>query len=183
MIEGVLVAPLFFLLIFSTFEFGLAFRQYLTVSTASRNGTRSASAAGNFGDADYLTLQAIKSSTTALNANELTYIVIFKATGPTSSLENDTGLKPCMTASVAGVCNRYVVSDLSRPASDFGNCPGVTTGPDHYWCPTTRNVSASGALDYVGVYIHSRYKAATGIFGKSFDFGEQTIYRMEPQTR
>src|SRR5580698_6422994 len=86
LIEGVIAAPLFFMLIFSTFEFGLAFRNYLTVSTASRNATRTASAAGNVADADYLILQQVKSSTTALNSNELKYVVVFKATSPTSSL-------------------------------------------------------------------------------------------------
>ena len=41
----------------------------------------------------------------------------------------------------------------------------------------------SGPPDYVGVYVHTRYRAITGIFGRNYYFGEQTIYRIEPQTR
>jgi Flp pilus assembly protein TadG len=183
LVEGALVAPLFFLLIFAIFEFGLVFRQYLSMSTASRNATRTASTAGNLGQADYLTLQEIKRSTRAIKDSEITYVVVFKAPSPTASIEDDTALQPCLTASQTGICNRYVVSDFSRPTTDFGNCGTGSTSPDRYWCPSTRNVAVSGPPDYVGVYVHTRYQAITGIFGRNYDFGEQTIYRIEPQTR
>jgi Flp pilus assembly protein TadG len=182
LVEGAIIAPLFFFLIFGVMEFGLVFRQYLTVSTASQNGTRTASTQGNLADADYATLQQLQHSLTAVKSSEISYIVIFKATGTNSSMDSSP-LSACKTASVANLCNRYTTTDFSRPASDFGNCPSVTTGPDHYWCPLGRNVSAAGPPDYLGVYIASTYKAITGVFGKNFTFGTQTIYRLEPQTR
>jgi hypothetical protein len=178
-----MVAPLFFLLIFAIFEFGLVFRQYLTMSTASRNATRTASTAGNNGQADYLTLKEVRRSTRAIKDNEITYIVVFKAPTPTASLEDDTSLQPCLTASRPGICNRYVVSDFGRAPTDFGNCAVGSTSPDRFWCPSSRSVSVSGPPDYVGVYVHTRYRAITGMFGKNYEFGEQTIYRIEPQTR
>jgi len=182
LVEGALVAPLFFLLIFSILEFGLVFRQYLTMSTADRNGTRAASAAGNAAQADYVTLQAIKKSSTAIKTSEITAIVIFKASGPAASI-NDVALQACLTASVAGVCNRYTAADLARPVGDFGNCSLGSASPDRFWCPTTRVVAASGPPDYIGVYIATRYQAVTKIFGKSYNLSEQTVYRMEAQTR
>jgi hypothetical protein len=183
LVEGAVVAPLFFLLLFAILEFGLVFRQYLTMSTASRNATRTASTAGNAGQADYLTLQEIKRSTRAIRSDEITFIVIFKASDPTASIEDDAALQPCLVASQAGTCNRYVASDLDRPSSQFGDCSAASSTPDHYWCPTSRDVALSGPPDYVGVYIRTRYRAITGIFGRDYDFGEQTIYRLEPQTR
>ncbi len=183
LVEGVLVAPLFFLMIFTVFEFGLVFRQYLTVSSADRNATRTASAAGNAAQADYLTLQAIVRSTRAISSSELRSIVIFKATGPKSSITTDSSLIPCLTASQANLCNRYVASDLTRPSTQFGDCTASSSTPDRFWCPTSRKIAASAPPDYVGVYITSRYDSITGIFGKNFNFSEQTIYRLEPQTR
>lgn len=183
LVEGALVAPLFFLLIFSILEFGLVFRQYLTMSTADRNGTRAASAAGNAAQADYVTLQAIKKSSVAIKPSEIKTIVIFKASGPKASITDDLLLQPCLTTSVAGLCNRYTVSDLSRPIGDFGNCAIGSTSPDRFWCPTSRVVAASGPPDYIGVYIATKYQAVTKIFGKSYDLSEQTVYRMEAQTR
>ena len=183
LVEGALAAPLLFLLIFSILEFGLVFRQYLTMSTASRNATRTASAAGNAGQADFKILQEVTRSTRAIHSDEIQFIVVFKASGPNASIEDDAVLKPCLTASVANVCNRYVPSDLSRPVSAFGNCSPSSTTPDRYWCPTTRNVAVSAPPDYLGVYLRTRYRAATSIFGKSYDLGEQTVYRLEAQTR
>lgn len=177
------MAPLFILLIFGVLEFGLVFRQYLTMSTADRNGTRAASAAGNTLQADYVTLQTIKRSTTAIRPEEIRTIVIFKAASPSASLEDDPGLTSCLNASKPGVCNRYVASDLTRPSSDFGDCSPGSVTPDRYWCPSSRIVAASGPPDYIGVYIATRYQAVTAVFGKSYDLSEQTIYRMEAQTR
>lgn len=174
LVEGALVAPLFFLLIFSILEFGLVFRQYLTMSTADRNGTHAASTAGNAAQADYVTLQAIKKSSTTIKTSEIAAIVIFKASGPAASI-NDVTLQACLTASVAGVCNRYTATDLARPVGDFGNCSLGSASPDRFWCPTTRVVAASGPPDYIGVYITTRYQAAvTKVFGKSYNLSEQT---------
>ena len=183
LVEGALVAPLFFLLLFAILEFGLVFRQYLTMSSADRNATRAASAAGNSSLADYVTLQNIKKSTTAIKSSEIQTIVIFKASSPTASITNDASLQPCLTASQAGLCNRYVASDLTRPSTQFGNCSGGSTTPDRFWCPSSRVVAASGPPDYVGVYITTKYQAVTRIFGKTYNLSEQTIYRMEAQTR
>jgi len=177
------VAPIFLLLIFAIFEFGLVFRQYLSMSTASRNATRTASTAGNNGQADYLTLQEIRRSTRALQDREITYVVIFKASTLTASIEDDAVLQPCLTASRVGICNRYVVSDFNRAVTDFGDCGTSSVSPDRFWCPSSRNVAVSGPPDHVGVYVRTRYQAITGIFGRNYDFGEQTIYRIEPQTR
>ena len=183
LVEGAIVAPLFLLLVFTVFEFGLAFRQYLTISTADVNATRTASAAGNVGLADFLTLKEFNRSTAAIHASDVKTVVVFKAVGPKSSIENDASLMPCLTASRPGLCNRYVASDLGRDSSQFGNCAVGSTSPDRFWCPTSRIVAASGPPDYVGVYVATRYDSATGIFGKSFDFSQQTIYRLEAQTR
>ena len=49
--------------------------------------------------------------------------------------------------------------------------------------PAGRKVAVSDPPDYIGVYIATRYQAVTKIFGKSYNLSEQTVYRMEAQTR
>ena len=114
-----------------------------------------------------------------MKTSEITAIVIFKASGPAASI-NDVALQACLTASVAGVCNRYTAADLARPVGDFGNCSLGSASPDRFWCPTTRVVAASGPPDYIGVYIETRHTGVTGVIGMTRDFSDEFVMRLEP---
>ena len=170
-----MVAPLFLLIIFGVFEFGLLFRSYLTLSSGVRAGARTASTAGSSASADFTILQAIANNTKALKTSQIQVIVVFKAS--TTSTPVPAG---CLTASVSSgsnPCNRYVASDLSRPVTDFG-C--VTGSPDISWCPTTRKDRLSDPPDYIGVYMKVTHKYATGIFGGTKTLTDTVIMRVEP---
>jgi Flp pilus assembly protein TadG len=91
LLEFALVAPVLLLLIFGAFEYGLFFKDYLTVSNTTRTGARVASAAGSSADADYQILQAVKAAANALpgGSNAIQQISIYKSTSvggaPTSA--------------------------------------------------------------------------------------------------
>ena len=48
-----MVSPVFLLVVFGVLEFGVTFRDYLTVSNASQGGARAGAIAGNDPDADF----------------------------------------------------------------------------------------------------------------------------------
>ena len=173
--EGALVAPLFLLIIFGVFEFGLLFRSYLTLSSGVRAAARAASTAGSDANADFLILQSITNNTRALKTSQIQVIVIFKATSTTTPVPT-----ACLTASVSTgstPCNRYVSTDLARPIAQFG-C--LTGGPDTAWCPTARKDRLSDPPDYIGVYMKVQHKYATGVFGGTKTLTDTVIMRVEP---
>lgn len=180
LVEAALVTPLFFLVIFGVFEFGLVFRQYLTVVNTTRNTARAATVAGNNVDADHRILQEFAKSSKAIKQSEILFMVIYKAPTVDADPENTASLSGCLTASVAGKCNRYTVADLARPASDF---TGLSGAPDAAWPPSSRIVSLAGPPDNIGVYVHTRHDKSSDAFGATHDFTDAVVYRIEPQTR
>ncbi len=79
LVEAAVITPVFALLIFGILEFGLTFRDYLTVSNASRDSARGASAFGDGLYADYNVIQIAKQSSKGFRPNEIQRLIIFDA--------------------------------------------------------------------------------------------------------
>ncbi len=179
LLEVALVTPIFLLVVFGIMEFGLLFRDSLTTDNASREGARAASTRGNNADADYYVLRTVEHGLEAMGLERLQYVVVFKATGPGSTMP-----AACETASQAGVCNRYTAADffaeLDDPAgNDTGNFRCGTL--DSSWCPTTRETSLDAGTDFIGIHVQTRHDFVTGMFSGGNDLGETTILRLEPE--
>jgi Flp pilus assembly protein TadG len=176
LVEFALVAPVLILLVFGAIEYGMFFKDYLTVSNTTRTGARVGSAAGSSADADYQILQAVKSAATALpgGANSIEQISIYKATstggGPTSTCQT--------TSSAADKCNTYTASAFSQPSSKFGCGAGSL---DSIWCPTTRQDSQAVGPDYIGVRVKTTHGFMTKLFGTSRVIGDSVVMRIEPK--
>lgn len=182
-VESALITPVLLLFVFGIFEFGFAFRDYLTVANSTRDGVREASVAGNTGDADYRMLRSIERASAALPDDGLDLIVVFEASGP-----NDSVPAGCAAGTAqVGVCNVYTASALNLDSSQFG-CLEIANGDaidslDRFWCPYDREVSTGTGLDYIGVYIRSGHTYITGLFGSSIDFEDEMILKVEPQSQ
>jgi hypothetical protein len=183
LVEAAFITPVFALLVFGILEFGLAFRDFLTVANVSRDSARGASAYGDSLYADYNVIQVAKQSSKGFRPNEIRRIVIFNAGSVNGSIRNPSHpAHVCLTStqgSVAGECNVYTAADLNRPKSDFG-CK-TTQNLDRFWCPTSREIRASGPPDYVGVYVMARHDFITGLFGRGMDMTDEIVMRIEPQ--
>lgn len=187
LVEVALITPVFALLLFGIIEFGLTFRDYLTVANASRDGARAASALGDDTYADYNTLQVIRQATKGFRPNEIRRVIIFDAGGVGGSVLNPSHpAHQCLnaTSGVTNVCNVYTAAAFSLPKSSFG-CK--TSSLDRYWCPSPlngqdgREVRASIGPDYVGVYVQTRHDFITGMFGPGLDLEDELVMRIEPQ--
>lgn len=179
LIEAALVTPVFLMVVFSLFEFGLLFRTKLTVENASREGARAASIQGNDAEADYYIVRTVEHALAAIDLQQLQYLVVFRATGVDDSLP-----AACATSSQAGLCNRYTAADFFAELDDAG---GVDTGLfrcgtlDSSWCPTTRETDLSVGTDFIGLHVEARYDYITGVFSGGTSLGETTILRLEPE--
>jgi hypothetical protein len=176
LVEFAIILPLLLYLVFGIVEFGLFFRDYLTVANTTRTGARVGSSAGATADADYRILQSLKSAASALpsGANSIDGISVFKASAVSSALPNSS----CTTGSVSGVCNFYTAADLNRPQTDFGCGVGDR---DLAWCPTGRSDSQSAGTDYVGVWIKTTHGFVTRLYGPSRTITDSVVMRIEPK--
>ena len=188
LVEAAFVTPVFFALIFGIFEFGLLFRNNLTTNNAAQQGARAASVSGQRPDADYLVLRSIEHGLSAMDLDQLEYVVVFRADGP-----DDTVPTACLTASVTYTggssdgCNRYVAADFAKEiddssGNDTGNFRCSSTAVDRFWCPAWRETSISAGVEYVGIHIQTRHQFITGIFGDGKDLSETVILRLEPES-
>lgn len=185
LVEASIASLLFFAVLLGLFEFGWAFRDYMTTADLARNASRSGSTAGNAGTADYTILQSVKKSVGALNAGQMQYVVVFDAGSATGSLSSISATCLGGTA-VTNVCNVYTAADLTRASSDFG-CSTSLPSPDRFWCPSTRKIAASAASggppSFLGVFVKVKHNAITKALGNGVTFTDQSVLRIEPQTR
>jgi hypothetical protein len=180
LVEFAIIAPVLSMLIFGMIEYGLLFRDYLTVSNVTRTGARVGSAAGNQPLADYNILQAVKAAAGALPGGvaSIDKIIVYKTTSA-------DGAPPaaCITGgSQSGSCNVYLKADAAwnLPTTSFGCGAGSV---DLLWCPTTsgyRSVSQANA-SYIGVWVTVNHKFMTGFFGSAKTITDSVVMRMEPK--
>jgi hypothetical protein len=183
MMEAVLGFPLLVLLMIGSLEFGMAWRDSTTVSTALRTGARTAASLGNDGGADYYALQSLKAGLSGIPSNAIGRIVVYNA-----NLDQKPD-PPCLSMTAPGgqtgskACNVYTAASLSLPSTSFsagatGSCPA--TAVDRFFCPLSRKVVQASGTDYVGVYIQVRHDFVSRLFGASLTFTDKLIVRLEP---
>lgn len=199
-VEAAFITPLFFLLIFGIMEVGLALKDYLSVASTVRAGTRTVSASGDDRKADLYTVLNIARESTAINRDDIVRIVVYRPSG-----FGERPTEACRAgAPQTGVCNVYTPADFRAAAIEvaeetealaqnravdpskvtFGCKP---TSPDRHWCPRDRNVRLSnpdrpGYLgpDYVGVWMLTEHRSVTGLLG-SMSLTDQSVSRLEPR--
>jgi hypothetical protein len=189
LVEAALVTPVFFLLMFGIFEFGLMFRDLQTTADAAGNGARKGAVVGprpgpNGHYADYEIVKVIRESFGATPIEWIERIVIFEALPPGAGGAVGQVPQACRIADGTGAnCNVYnaQAAFLAVETGDFDHflCPG--TGPTCGWPPGERsNGPSSLEIDYLGVYIRLERPYVTGIFGSTFTIEQAEIVRLEP---
>jgi Flp pilus assembly protein TadG len=178
-LESAMVFPLLMLIVLGALEFGLGWRDKLTVETSVRSGARAGANLGNIPLADYNILANLNAALGSIPAANVSKIVIYRA-------DTVDGAVPtaCLTASQNTVlvkCNLYTSTALSAPASSFG-CGGGSL--DATWCPIGREVSQASVNgpDYLGVYVQVQHDYVTAMFGTSgLTLKTRAVTRLEPQ--
>jgi Flp pilus assembly protein TadG len=182
LVEFVLIAPVLVLITAAIFEYGLAFRDSMTLSNALRSGARVGSNAGRERQADYTILKSVEAAMREVPNSHIIRVIVYKA-----STSDSTVPSACLSVSgsggVTGVCNVYRNTDLSRPLSDYtGTTSCGTSAPDRYWCPTTRQNQQALGADYLGVWMEIRYTYVTKVFpGTGITIRDRAVMRLEPR--
>ena len=182
LVEFVLIAPVLVLIVAGIFEFGLAFRDSMTLSNGLRSGARVGSNAGREREADFTILKSVEAAMTAVPTAQINRLIVYKAQTADSSVPAAC-LAITGSGGVNGVCNVYQTSDLARPLEDFGDATSCSgTAPDRYWCPTSRQNQQALGADYLGVWMEIRYNFVTGVLpGTGLTIRDKAIMRLEPR--
>ncbi len=166
LVETAVVLSLLMMLSIGAFEWGMAFRDWLSVSAATREGARVAASAGKDAEADCTILEATAGSLLSIDGSDILFIDIYKAdtTGaPTGQRQTYKPFDPDTDEPLNLRCDRwYAVNDTAYP-------------------PLARdNIGAE--RDWVGVRLEFTHTWKTGLFwwSSGVTWSDRTIILMEP---
>lgn len=172
LIEFALVFTLLLSIALGAFEYGMLFRDWLSVTVATREGGRVAASAANYLDADCIVLEAVTGALQSLTSGEVTQVHIYKSDGD--------GNYPGTNSTVT---NRY------RPATSSDTTSLVVCGSSTWvelhnggsWEPDDR-VNTSGSADWSGVRVEFDHDWGTNFlwWTGTASFSDDAIFRMEP---
>lgn len=171
LVEFSMVFGLLLLLALGAFEYGMAFRDWLTVTIASREGGRVAASAANYGDADCVILEAAAGALQSLTAGEIEEVHIYKSSA--------SGSYPGTTSQLNRRYSPFVAGDPALVA-----CASTQWNAEHLgsnWDPTDR-VNTFGTADWIGVRVTFEHNWLTDFlwFSGSVDFADDAVFRIEP---
>ncbi len=175
-VEMAIVAPLLVVLVFGIAEYGLLFREKLTIASAATSAARTGATMGTRAEADLAILRALEAGLyDQVDASVLIRVDIFLA-------DPGTGAKTTYL-------NRYAYNAVL--ACKWDPCPDPALGspvpygsPSDWGDPAVRNTTLTpggGGLDVLGVEIVYRHYSITQLIpGLDRNFSEMARVRLEP---
>lgn len=174
MVEMAFVLPLLVLLVFGIVEYGLLFKEKMTIASAATSAARTGATMGTRDEADFRILEALEAGLyDQVSTSVLISVDIFEA-NPITGAKNLSSV------------NQY----LFTPAvpCKWSPCPDTTpgnfTGYGGPWLPSTRDTTldaGGGGLDVLGIEIVYHHDSVTNIIpGIDRDLTERALVRLEP---
>lgn len=162
LVEAALVYPILFVVLFGVVEFGLAFKDYLTVSHAARDGARAGATYGNIVEADILILEEVHQALSTVGLRD--------------------GIQVRIYDPIRGKGTLYDYDPVD-PRCDWNPCPDPAAGALYRvptWDPLTRDVTAP-FTDRLAVEVTFTHHWITSFFLDETDFTAEADFQIEPQ--
>ncbi|GIL35530.1 pilus assembly protein [Phycicoccus jejuensis] len=162
-VEAALVTPMFILLVVGIIEFGMFFKDYLSVADAVRAGVRTASAEPRISTYAQDAADSVAAEGTAFNRGQVQELWVYKA--------NTANQYPAGTSSFAGGCTTCVKFrwNGTRFAPTYSN-----------WAAINQKACSYNPPDRIGVYLKTRHNAFTKFVFSSITIEESAVLRFEP---
>ncbi len=192
-IETALIAPILLYVILSIFEFGLVYRDYLTVTDAATDGAKTGSVVGKYTDpsgqnGDFAAIAIVRQDLANLSIRSIERIVIFAGV-PAAAGDPVSQVPPSCKSGNFGPqpgarCNVYNPYDAFRAvqSGDTGyfTCAGGGESACG-WNPATRKDGPKWYdIEYFGMYIKVDRPLLTGLFGSTYEVEAAAVVRLEP---
>jgi hypothetical protein len=203
-LEAAMVAPVLLLLVLGVFEFGLVYRDYLTVGDAVGDAVRMGSVQGpdmrelvttpptdppTLVTADYSVVEKLREGTASLPPEWIDKIIIYQVdfnqrNQPALDLVPDS-CRNGWASNSGDQCNVYPAWSsfyaVQNGEIDYFDCDSGNGPRACGWNPTTRDDGPTREeIDYIGVYISLDRELVTGMFGDSFNLERAQVLRLEP---
>jgi hypothetical protein len=167
LVEAAVIFPVLIFIVLGICEYGLAYRNSLTVSSSSRAGARTASALARNSTYGTDARDAVAAALTALPKARWQEVWIYKAQKPTDA---NPGMPDSGNFSSCSQCMRFT----------WDNASGAwVQDPSSSWTATSQDACA-GEADYVGVYVKAQHQYVTKLFGSTRTLQDHTVMRFEP---
>ena len=165
LVEAAIIFPILIFIVLGIGEFSIAYRNSLTVSSASRAGARTASALAR--NAEYATdaRDAVAAALHALPPDRWQEVWVYKAQKPT---DLNPGMPDSGNFSSCTQCVRFTFDPATATWTESGA-----------WAADTQDACA-GEAEYVGVYVKAEHRYATKLFGSTRTLQDHTVMRFEP---
>ena len=175
LVEMAFVLPVLFLLIFGALEFGMVFKERLTIASAASSAGRTGATMGTREEADIRILEALEAGLyDQVDASVIVTVEIFRANAVTGAKTGDV--------------NSYDYKPAD-PVCKWTPCPDPAVGGWGYggsWTPDVRDTEldpGGGGLDVLGVEVKYHHTPVTNILSYlDRDFSERALDRLEPDT-
>lgn len=184
-VEVAIVLPLLAMLVSGIIEFGMAWRDSLTVSSGTRSAARVVSNLGDNRLSDFEALLTLDAALGGLSSSVVVGVLIYDGSA------NDGSVPPvCLGAggtpvSVSNKCNYYTAAMIdSMSVSNFdgigaSSCSGGSW--DRFYCPTSRETGQSEGLEKIGVWVRVERDWVTHMFpGQGLTVEHRTVMNAEP---
>lgn len=167
LVEAAFILPVLLLVVFGIVEYGLVFKDSLTVSAATRAGARAASARPH---AEAYLPEATAAVTSALRAalpdESIEYLTVYRA-------------DPSDGSPFGGTSDDFTTCATSCQV--FAWRAGAWADVGGSWTFDTQMACASTGTDDVGVFVQARHPWVTGLLpGKGPTLREHAVMRFEP---
>lgn len=177
LVEAAISYSLLFLALFAVVEFGLVFKDWLSVSQATREGARAGATFGDDLSSDIKVLDGVEAALLPQGWSPGDEVRIFRANNPSSSESTVYTYNPGFDCSDPD--NMFPPSECC----DWSPCPEEHR--DNYqvpnWDPRDRDVTAP-ITDRIGVSIALTHEWLTGFIGTgTLDLSTTTDFQLEPQ--
>lgn len=171
MVEFAVIFGFLLAIALGTFEYGMLFRDWLSVGVSVREGGRVAASAANHGDADCVILEAATGALQSLESGKVDEVHIYRS--------DATGSYPGGTSSYTRRYSPYTPGDPALVA-----CSGSNWNAEHLgssWDPDDR-IDTSGSADWIGVRIQFSHDWMTDFlwWNGTVSLSDDTVFRLEP---
>lgn len=170
LVEAAFIMPVILLIVFGILEFGLVFKNSLTVTSSTRSGARVTASMPRTTNYQQNTAAAVRGSLlNAMTSSDIEYLSIYKADPVTGEPFDASDFESCT------VCYRYSWDPTASGGVGNWAYEGGT------WPPLSQSACGDDAsTDYVGVYVRTRHNYLTGFFGSGLGLTAHTVMRLEP---
>jgi hypothetical protein len=162
--EAALVYPILFIALFGIVEVGLAFKDYLSVSHAARDGARAGATFGNDPRADILILRDVQATLVGIGLTEGIEVRIFDPVG-------GAGTTYDYQAGYGDGCDWNPCPDPDKPSPPYA-VPA--------WDPAARDIEAP-FTDRLAVEVEFQHNWVTNFFADTTEFRVEADFQIEPQ--